>query len=178
MSFLSNIFSSNDGLHRNSFVGDLGNRAGALISSGGLSGFSDLSHDFKQAFGNGGDPGHPVGDAYAALTRDQWQTYVQNFVPVENKLISYATDPSVVTNAMSSASKDVTGAFDASQASGARRLRGMGLSLDTDEQKSADKSFGLAKSLADVGAQNTARDATVQRQQSIIGNPAPQAITI
>lgn len=131
-----------------------------------------------KVFGSGGPAATPVGDAYAALTRDQWNTYVQTFVPIENKLIGYASDPGVVTSAMADASQDITGAFDAQQASTGRRLKGMGLTLDADEQRASDKSFGLAKSLADVGAQNTARDVTVQRQQNILGNPAPEAIRI
>lgn len=120
----------------------------------------------------------PVGDAYARLTRDQWYTYVNTFVPIENKLIQYATDPTVVSGAMQNASEGVTGSFDAAQAGAARRLQSMGVTLGADEQKASDRSYGLAKSLADVGAQNNARDLTRSRQQSIIGNPAPDAIQI
>lgn len=120
----------------------------------------------------------PVGDAYAALTRDQWNTYVQNFIPIENKLIQYATDPTVVSSAMANAGAGVSAAFDSQQASTDRRLRGLGVSLDADEQRAANRSFGLAKSLADVGAQNTARDVTEQRQASILGNPSPEQVRI
>jgi len=174
MSFLTSIWSGNSG--SSSFLGDIGNRAKGLVQTGGLSGLADLRNDLRG--GGGGSSGTPVGDAYAALTRQQWQDYVQNFVPIENKLIQYATDPSVVTNAMQNASTDVTGAFDAQQGATQRRLKGFGVALDADEQKASDRSFGLAKSLADVGAQNTARDLTVQRQQSVLGNPAPEAIRI
>ena len=120
----------------------------------------------------------PVGDAYAKLTRDQWYTYVNTFVPIENKLIQYATDPTVVSGAMQNASEGVTASFDAAQAGAARRLQGLGVTLDADEQKASDRSYGLAKSLADVGAQNNARDLTRSRQQSLLGNPAPDAIQI
>ena len=130
-------------------------------------------------FKKGGNMGGtPVGDAYARLTRDQWYTYVNTFVPIENKLIQYATDPTVVSGAMQNASEDVTGSFDAAQAGAQRRLQGMGVTLDADEQKASDRSYGLAKSLADVGAQNNARDLTRSRQQSLLGNPAPDAIQI
>ena len=129
-------------------------------------------------FKKGKMSGTPVGDAYAKLTRDQWYDYVNTFVPIENKLIQYATDPTVVSGAMENASQGVTGAFDAAQAGAARRLQGLGTSLDADEQKASDRSYGLAKSLADVGAQNNARDLTRSRQQSLLGNPAPDAIQI
>ena len=48
--------------------------------------------------------GHP-----AAMTRQQWANHVSTFVvPLENQLIKYATDPNVVSNAMSEASRDET----------------------------------------------------------------------
>ena len=49
---------------------------------------------------------------HAAMTR-QWANYVSTFVPIENQLIKYATDPNVVSNAMSEASRDVNASFDA-----------------------------------------------------------------
>lgn len=162
----------------------------AKIGGGSYSDWEDRSN-FQKVFDPGGGlekylgigkkrtpAGTPVGDAYAALTRDQWYTYMNTFVPIENKLIEYATSPTVVADAMKSASEDTAGAFASAQASSDRRLKGLGVTLDADEKKASDRSFGLAASLADVGAQNTARDATRQRQQSILGNPAPDAISI
>ena len=124
----------------------------------------------------GGDdkPDTYAADTYAALTREQWQDYVTNFVPYENKLIDYSTDPNVVANNMVGASADVNASFDARAAATTRRLGGLGLTLDADEQRVSTRTMGLARSLADVGAQNTARDSTLARQQSILGNPAPE----
>ena len=114
-----------------------------------------------------------AGQTYAALTREMWQTYVSQFMPFENKLIEYATDPTVVSEAMSDASGMVSRSFDAQRGATERRMRGLGLQLDTDEQAAMERSSGLAQSLADVSAQNTARDVTRARQRSIIGNPSP-----
>lgn len=113
-------------------------------------------------------------DTYAALTRQQWADYVTTFVPIENQLIDYATDPATVGNAMAEASTDVNAAYDAQQGATQRRLRGLGVTLDADQQRAQQREFGLSKSLADVGAQNTAAALTRQRQSSILGNPAPQ----
>jgi len=118
-----------------------------------------------------------AGDTYAALTRDQWNTYVSTFVPIENQLIAYATDTSKPLEAMQEASQDVNAAYTAQQGATQRRLRGLGLTLDADEQAAQARSFSLSKSLADVGAQNVAGALTRQRQQSILGNPAPQSAT-
>lgn len=123
---------------------------------------------------NGPPASNYAADTFAQLTRDQWQSYVQNFVPFEDKLIQYATDPSVVSGAMAEASRDVNTAFDNRQLATTRRLGSMGLSLNADEQAASTRSFGLARSLADVQGQNSARDTTRARQQSILGSPMPR----
>lgn len=115
-----------------------------------------------------------AGASYEAMTRLMWDQYVSNFIPYENKLIQYATDPSVVSTAMADASQSVDQQFTAQRGATERRLKGLGLTLDDDEQKAMDRSYGLAKSLADVTAQNLAGQRTRERQQSILGNPAPQ----
>jgi hypothetical protein len=163
------------------FGGENGTQVGGVVNGGGsaVEWLADPGQLVSGVFGKKkGGNSTPVGDAYAALMRDQWYTYVNTFVPIENKLIEYATSPTVVSDAMASASTDTTNAFDAAQAGAARRLRGMGVTLDADEQAASDKSYGLAKSLADVSAQNTAGAVARQRQQSILGNPAPDAIQI
>lgn len=126
------------------------------------------------AYGINPDSKTYANDTFSAVTREQWQNYVQTFVPIENQLIKYATDPGVVSGAMSDASKNVNDAFDSQPGQTQRRLQGLGVSLSGDEQQAQTRSNGLQRSLADVQGQNTARDLTVQRQQSILGSPAPQ----
>ena len=126
------------------------------------------------------DPGSKTyaSDTYAALTRQQWGDYLNTTgVPYENKLIDY-TDPSVVANNMTSASQNVNGAFDRQAGATQRRLTGLGLTLTPEEQAASDRSLGLARSLADVNAQNTVRDQTIARQQAVLGNPAPKIGTM
>lgn len=128
----------------------------------------------------GGDgPGGPsAADTYAALTREQWRNYVSTFVPIENQLIEYATDRERPAQEMAQASELVQDAYQAQEGVQARRMRGLGLSLTGEEQAAQQRALGLSRSLADVGAQNMARDLTVQRQQSLLGNPAPQGTQI
>jgi hypothetical protein len=116
-------------------------------------------------------------DKFAAVTRQQWADYMSTFVPIENQLIKYATDPNTVSDAMAGAHTDVNNAFDAQQGATQRRLQGLGVSLSPDEQQANTRATGLTRSLADVQGQNTARDLTVQRQQSILGSPAPQGVS-
>lgn len=112
-------------------------------------------------------------ESFAALTRAQWDDYLTQYVPLENLMIKYATDPNAVTEAVASARKDVGMSFDAQQGANQRRLRGLGLTLDSDEQRAATRSTGLARSLADVSATNLTADRVRERQQSLLGNPAP-----
>lgn len=119
-----------------------------------------------------------VADTYAALTREQWQNYVNVFVPLENQLIDYATNKNKPAEAMAEASADVTAAYRTQEGASERRLRGMGVSLNADEQAARTRSFGLSKSLADVGAQNMAGQLTRERQQAVLGNPAPQSSSV
>lgn len=141
-----------------------------LAKSGGLSVFKDLKTDFG---GKKSSPNTYASDTFAALTRARWKDYVDTFVPIENQLIDYATNPETVTNAMSSASANMTDAFDAQEGAVGRRLKGLGLSLNEDEQMASDRSNSLARGLGDVQAQNLSRDMTMSRQQQILGNPAP-----
>jgi hypothetical protein len=64
-------------------------------------------------------------DTFAAITRQQWANYVGTFVPIENQLIKYATDPNVVKDAMSGASQDVNSAFNAQEGATQRHLQGL-----------------------------------------------------
>jgi len=123
-----------------------------------------------------GPKGPTASDLFASATRQQWSTYTNTFIPIENKLIQYATDPNTVTNAVSDAKTGVEQAFTAQQGATQRKLQGLGVQLSPDEQAAQAKSSGLTESLASVQAQNTARDLTVQRQQGILGSPAPQGV--
>lgn len=103
-----------------------------------------------------------------ALTRQGFSTWVNTFLPYDDKLIEYATDPTQAATAMQSAQQDVASAFDRQAADTERRLRPLG-GLSPEEQASATRSLSLAMATASAGAQNRARDLTLQRQQSIIG---------
>lgn len=135
----------------------------------GLTGGRGLMGGVVQNFGSN----TPAGDSYAQLTRQAWETYVQNFMPYENKLIRFATNRNAPAEAMQRASEIVGQSFEQQTGARDRQLRGLGLTLDQDEQRSVDRSYGMARSLADVTAQNNARDTTVARQQAVLGNPAP-----
>ena len=110
---------------------------------------------------------------FASITRQQWDDYLRYYVPIENELINYATNPQTVQDAVMNARTDVDNAFDAQVGVDERRNRGLGISLAPDEQNAVDRSRGLARSLADVSAANLTTERVRDRQQATLGNPAP-----
>lgn len=139
---------------------------------------------FKRGEGGGGGPLNQYGidtssktyasDTYAAMTRDMWNVWVKEFMPYEDKLYQFATDSGAADRAMADASANVNQAFDAQQGATDRRLRGLGLELTPEEAKASQRSMGIARSLADVSAQNLAGQRTRERQRAVIGSPSPE----
>lgn len=160
--------------NRDSFTDDFNNRAGNLLKTGGLSGFSDLGHDLKRMFGGGkGKQSTFASDTFAELTRRQWADYQKNTVPYENKLIEFATSKTVAADAMDRAGASVGAAFDRQTEMTQDNLRGLGLTLNADEQAAATRSTGLSRSLAEVQARNQAGMQIRGLQKSLLGNPTP-----
>lgn len=112
---------------------------------------------------------------FADLTRQMWQDYVSQFIPIENSLIDYATNPAEITQSVERARDSVGKAFDVEQGVTQRGLRSRQITLSPEEQAAASRERGLARSLADVQAANLAREQTVSRQRSILGQPVPDA---
>lgn len=113
-------------------------------------------------------------DTYAQVTRDQWQQYVNQFVPIENQLINYSANTQLSEQNMQRAITGVQQAFQSQQGQTQRRLSGYGVSLNPQEQAAANREQNLSQSLGEVGAANAARDFTVNRQRGILGAPAQQ----
>lgn len=157
------------------WAGALGSQIGGSLSQqGGIAeGATAYGSDRQGLMGMNAGGKNFAQNAFAAITRQQWDDYLKNYVPVENQLIQYATDETKPEDASYLAGRGIGAAFDQQRASTERRLAGMGLELTPEEKAAADKQSRLSESLATVGAMNNARDATMQRQQSIVGNPAP-----
>jgi len=113
-----------------------------------------------------------VATQIGAVSQQEWSTYLQHFVPYENQLIQYAMDPNQVTQATSQALATQEQAN--SQATGiqANNLAQMETSLTPEEKAAVDKQRGLSNSLANVQAQNKAKDVTVANQMGVMGSQA------
>jgi len=114
------------------------------------------------------------GDAnslYTQVTQSEWQNYLQNFVPIENQLISFAQDPNKPAQAMAAAQTNVDQSMAQQPEIQANREAQYGIKLDNAGQQAAATNTNLTTALAGVDAQNRAKDTTIQQQQSIIGSP-------
>lgn len=117
-----------------------------------------------------------AGRTYEAMTRDQWQTYLTQFVPIENQLIDYVMSPQTVQDAVTMARRNVSRSFGLQQQATERLMRSLGVELNEQEQQAMERRTGLAQALADVNAANQAVMRTEQRQRSILGNPVPNVM--
>jgi hypothetical protein len=108
-------------------------------------------------------------DTQAALARDQWATYLATFMPVEDQMISYATDPALSGQNAQRAVGMVDQAFDANAGAQERRRRAYGIRLTGDEQQAIDRRNNVEESLTKVHAANTSRDMTLSNQRQLIG---------
>lgn len=117
-------------------------------------------------------------DIYAALTREQWENYVTTFVPIENQLIQYATNDQQPLIEGQAAGQRVLDQFGQAGANDQRRLQSLGVTLSPQEAAASARQTDNDRALATVQGQNLAMDLTRQRQQSILGNPAPATGTI
>lgn len=163
-----------EGTNQDSFSDDFTNRGTEGVITGGLSGFSNLSHDWKRAFGKKPGGSTIAADTFAALTRQQWADYQKDIIPYENKLIEFANDAEAPNEAMARAQATIGQAFDNQQTNTSDRLRGLGLTLNADETQAFGRSSALARSAAEVHAMNTAGEQTRSLQRAVLGNPTPQ----
>lgn len=108
-------------------------------------------------------------DTQTALARDQWATYLQMFMPVEDSIINYATDPRISGQSAERAVGMVDQAFDANAGVQQRRRRAYGITLTGDEQAAVDRRANVDESLTKVHAANTSRDLTMSRQRQLMG---------
>lgn len=112
-------------------------------------------------------------DAFAQMTRDMWAAWVANFMPIENKLIDYATDVTLPGERAAQAAESVREAFARRQRPLGRGIHGMPVSPGEAEAAARDRA--ITQSLAEVNAANVARTMTIQRQRGLVGVPMPQA---
>lgn len=120
---------------------------------------SDIGRAFQQL--KGGNPSNLKPDQLQALiTREQYADYVRRFQPFEDQLYAELTPEQRAARLeqdLTTAGESVDKQFDASRGIMDRQMSRYGLSLNPDQRRSVDRSFGLQETLGKVGARNLTR---------------------
>jgi hypothetical protein len=121
--------------------------------------------------GGGGGPDNSAEQNLGAVTANEWSTYMQHFVPYEDTLISYATNPNLPKINMDTALGNQESANAQGEGIQQRALAQTGATLTAEEQAAATKQRGISNVTANVNAANQAKDQTVANQMGILGTP-------
>jgi len=117
--------------------------------------------------------GAPAQDTYAqnkqaAVSREMYDYWKQNFQPVEGQLINEMNDPTLVTGTVAKAENVMGQSLDASNAAQARSQGRYGITMTPERVKAITRSNNLNRGLATVASANTARQAVDQYKTSVI----------
>jgi hypothetical protein len=107
--------------------------------------------------------------ALGNIASQEWSTYLQNFVPEENALISYAMNPNLVAQNMQLAQQQQEQSNTQATGIEERRLAQFDTQLTPEQKAAADKTRGISNATSTVNAANVAKDVTVANQMGVLG---------
>lgn len=113
----------------------------------------------------------------AGILKQQYANFQQSFVPEENKLISYATDPNTIPNAQKRAMADASGGFAGQRAGMQKYLNTRGIQLPQQEMDQMNRRTQINQSAGLVDAANRAGVTTYDTINNVLaGSQSPTAI--
>lgn len=104
-------------------------------------------------------------DKYAQIIKDQYADWLTRYYPEQQKLMSLATDNSLMNAQLNRTSENSANSLANAQTANQNRMARMGVSTATDVN---DNSLGLSASLSSAQAKNGIRSAEQDRQLSIL----------
>ena len=107
-----------------------------------------------------------------AISQDEWSTYLQHFMPMENTLLQYAQNTQLPGQNMTAALGVQEQANSMAEGMQQRQLNQFDAQLNPEEAAAAKKARGISDTVANVQAANQAKDVTVANQMSIMGAPS------
>jgi len=115
----------------------------------------------------------PAQDTYAqnkqaAVSREMYDYWKQNFQPVEGQLINEMNDPNLVTGTVAKAKNTMGLSLDASDAAQTRAAGRYGITMTPDRVKAITRGNNLNRGLATVAGANTSRQAVDDYKTSVI----------
>lgn len=111
-------------------------------------------------------------DTFANLTRQQYADWQQRFQPQQEKLMSLATDNSLLNAQLDRTAGNAANAVSSAQDSYHSQMSRMGISTPLNTN---DNSNNLNTSLAVAAAKNGTRTAAEERQLSILAGSGARA---
>jgi hypothetical protein len=124
-------------------------------------------------FGVGQGDSNYASNILAQITRSQYADYLARFVPVENQLISYATDPTQPMQSALQAKGYVDSSFAANAGEMQRRFAAQGVRPTAAQSAAIQQQQQQQRGLAEVGAMNQAAQQTNNTQMQILGGATP-----
>lgn len=106
--------------------------------------------------------------AYADITRANWDDFEQNDLPYLMETAQMFTDDSYIDKAVNQAKEGINQGFSLADANNSNRLAGMGVEQSADQQRISDRRMAIAKNASLADAMNSARDSAKDRQLSLI----------
>lgn len=104
-------------------------------------------------------------DKYAQIIKDQYADWLTRYYPEQQKLMSLATDNSLMNAQLNRASENSANSLANALTANQNRMARMGVAMATDTN---DNSLGLSASLSSAQAKNGIRSAEQDRQLSIL----------
>ena len=113
-------------------------------------------------------------DTYANLIRSQYADYKQRYLPQQEKLMSLATDNSLMNAQLQRTSENTQNAINSANQAQNNQMARMGVATQTNTN---DNSSSLSSALAQASAKNGTRSAAEERNLSILAGNSARSYT-
>lgn len=113
---------------------------------------------------------HRASDTYAWLTRQQYQDYLDRFVPRENALIDMTTyaNPALMDEVLSKGTAAAGSSYDTAVRQQDQFMGRYGAAISADQLRARDRSTNLGRAAAIVDAANRIRQSVMDTDRSIV----------
>lgn len=113
-------------------------------------------------------------DTYANLIRAQYADYKSRYLPEQEKLMSLATDNSLMNAQLDRTSEDAQNAINTANQEQSNQMARMGVATQTNAN---NNSSSLSSALALASAKNGTRSAAEERNMSILAGDSARSYT-
>ena len=113
-------------------------------------------------------------DKYANIVREQYNDWKTRYYPEQQKLMSLATDNSLMNAQLNLTSTNAANAVSSAEQAQSNQMSRMGVATQTNGN---DNSSSLSSALAQASAKNGTRSAAEERNLSILAGSSARSYT-